>query len=494
MKLNRLTCIALAFHLISAGLAWAQPTGENEFNCFSVLVGKKASADGSVLFAHNEDDGGVQLVNYYRVPRIEHADGEVVSLDAGAVAPQVKLTYSYLWFEMPGMAFSDSYANEWGVAIASDACTSREKNGLLKDGGIGYWLRRLIAERARTAREGVKIGGALIENYGYASSGRTYVIADANEGWMLSVVNGRHWVAQRVPDDHVAVLPNYYTIGHVNLSDTMNFLGADDLIDYAIAQHWYNPDTDGAFHFARAYSSPGNLINPGNVHRMWRGVNLAAGTDYPIDAAFPFSLPPKEKLTVQDLMRVLRDHCVGTELDKTNGYKLGSPYELNPSTICANHTQYGFVAQLRSWMPVQIGAVIWLAQHRPDTQAFVPWYLGMSEPPHGYAFGDYRSALDQHFNPPSNVHDKTRPHAFWSFVTLTNKVDEHYSQAIWTVQKKWNEFEMNGFKEQGKWDIKARKVYAYHPDEVAKMLTEFSHDWAQKARATADKLKAELGK
>ena len=264
--------------LFFCGNNFAQNSIEKGFNCFSMLVGKNASVDGSVMFAHNEDDGGEQLVNYYKVPRVQHKIGAEIIAKNGAEILQAPETYSYLWLEMPKMEFSDSYINEWGVTIASDQCTSREKDGELQDGGIGYWLRRLVAERAKTAKQGVKIAGELIEEYGYASSGRTYVIADQNEGWMLAAIYGKHWVAKRVPDDHVAVIPNYYTIGEINLADTTNYLGAADIIKYSITKGWYDPDIDGKFNFARAYSDSGNLNHNGNIHRMWRGVNLIAGT------------------------------------------------------------------------------------------------------------------------------------------------------------------------------------------------------------------------
>ncbi|MBN2089037.1 C69 family dipeptidase, partial [candidate division KSB1 bacterium] len=425
-RLIVITIILLFYYLISSTNYFAQKYIEDHFNCFSILVGKNASKDGSVLFAHNEDDGGPQLVNYYKVPRIKRQPGETITLSTGAVIPQESETFSFLWFEMPGMHFSDSYMNEWGVVISSDACASREDNPQLTDGGIGYWLRRLVAERAKTAKQGVKIAGKLLSQFGYKSSGRTYIIADSNEGWMLSAVYGKQWVAQRVPDDMVAVIPNYYTIGRVDLADTNNFLGSPDLIDYAVKRGWYDPDRDGDFNFARVYSSPGNLKHPGNIHRIWRGVNLLAEKKYDLDDEFPFSFKSKQKVTVQDLMSVLRDHYVETELDKTEGYKLGTPYKMNRSTICANTTQYGFVAQLRNWLPIEIGVVIWLAQHRPDSQAFIPWYLGINKVPDGYAYGDFKTALDHHFEPADNIHERSDRHAFWSFVNLAEKVDENY--------------------------------------------------------------------
>ncbi len=103
------------------------------------------------MLAHNEDDWGERIVNWYKVPAMNHKEGSMITLKNGAGMDQANKTYSYLWLEMPEMEFSDSYMNEWGVTISSDACPSKEKKGEITDGGIGYWLRRAMAERAKTA-------------------------------------------------------------------------------------------------------------------------------------------------------------------------------------------------------------------------------------------------------------------------------------------------------------------------------------------------------
>jgi len=169
----------------------------SQYNCFSILVGKDATIDGSVLFAHNEDDSGTNLVNWYKVPRLTHGNGENISLINGGEIPQVAETFSFLWLEMPGQPFADSYMNEWGVTIASNWCEPREETADLIDGSIGYYLRRIMAERAKSAKEAVKIAGSIVDSIGYANSGRTYCIADPNESWMMSIINGKHWVAQK---------------------------------------------------------------------------------------------------------------------------------------------------------------------------------------------------------------------------------------------------------------------------------------------------------
>ena len=315
----------------------------HENNCFSILVGKNASVDGSVLFAHNEDDYGINLVNWYKVPRIQHDENEVIDLFAGGYLEQSNETYEFLWLEMPGMHFSDSYMNEYGVTIGSDACRSKEDSAELVDGGIGYYLRRIMAERAKSAKEAVKIAGAIVDSIGYASSGRTYCIADPNESWMMSIVKGKHWVAQRIPDDHIAIIPNYYTIQNIDLSDTLNFLGSTDIIEYAIVRGWYDPNSDNEFNFRLAYGKPSSINSMVNIARNWGATNLLSSIHYELSDDFPFSFKPKEKVSIQDLMEVLKHHYENTELEDKS---IKSPHDYEVLPICSKDTQYGMIAQL----------------------------------------------------------------------------------------------------------------------------------------------------
>lgn len=413
--------------------------------CFSIVAGKDATVDGSVLMAHNEDDTVPQTVNWYKVPRFQHKPDETVTLKNGAQIPQTPETWSYLWLQMPGMDFSDSYLNEWGVCIASDACRSKEKNGELTEGGIGYWLRRLMAERAKSARDAVKIGSQFVEALGYHSSGRSYVIADPNEAWVMSVIQGKHWVAQRIPDDQVMVIPNYYTIAQINLADTINFLGSADIISYAESQGWYNPEADGEFSFRDAYGLPESQNSPENIHRKWRGVNLLAEKQDAMDNEFPFSFVPGKKLSLKDLIAVLRDHYEGTELDRTENYKNGSPNLMNSSTICAFHNQYGFVTQLRNWLPIEIGCVMWLAPRRPDVQAFIPWYSGIEKIPDGFFAGDYKSAIQTHFSSSKEEHSNL---AFPQFSRLAEKVDQNYEALFPIVREQQDSLEHHLLEQQ----------------------------------------------
>ncbi|MCB2221194.1 MAG: C69 family dipeptidase [Bacteroidetes bacterium] len=433
MKIHLLTSLLIIL-LTSSSIA------QEHFDCFSILVGKGATADGSVMLAHNEDDWGDRIVNWYKVPSLQNKAGETVTLKNGALMEKPNRAWSYLWLEMPEMEFSDSYMNEWGVTIASDACMSREDQPELTDGGIGYWLRRAMAEQAKTAREAVKIGGALVQKYGYTSSGRTYCIADGKEVWMLSVVKGKHWIAQRVPFDHVAIIPNYYTISRINMGDTMNFQGSADIVEYAIKRGWYDPKNDGVFSFREVYSDPGNLSNMGNLVRHMSAINALSDRQYYVDDEFPFSFVPRKQVDLKMLFDVLRNHNEGTPFDEWKGDSLSNPHQ-HGRAICSATTQYGFVAQLRNNLPREIGFVLWISPFRPCVHPFTQWYFGMDEMPDYFAEDTYREALGHHWEAIDNVFEYAPRNNFLKFVKHAKKVDEHYAARITAIQKRIHDYE-----------------------------------------------------
>ncbi|MHC4681801.1 MAG: C69 family dipeptidase, partial [Planctomycetota bacterium] len=347
--------------------------------CFSIVVGGKASANGYVIMAHNEDDAAPQIVNHHKIPRKRHAPGDKVRLRNGGTLDQVEQTWAYMWSEMPGMLFSDSYINEWGVGVTSDNCPSREDRPEITDGGIGYMLRRLVAQRARTAREGVLLAGKLVERFGYIDSGRTYVICDPEQGWLFCVVNGKRWLAQRVADDQVAMVANTYTIRQVDLSDKGRFLGSKGIIEYARSRRWYNPQVDGAFDFARAYADPTSASHPSNLGRQADGLRYVCLKPIRAGEKLPFSVVPRRKISVADLMQILRHD---KELPNLPPSSAGPPDVGCP--ICSGATQTSFVAQLRSGMPPDIGIVYWVCLASPGTSFYIPFHFGIPNFPEGF--------------------------------------------------------------------------------------------------------------
>ncbi|MBE3110198.1 MAG: C69 family dipeptidase [Acidobacteria bacterium] len=399
---KRQTTALVSLFLALALLAPAteRPDGE----CFTVLVGRKASADGSVMVAHNEDDRGDIIVNLRKIRARDYGAPQKISLGKGAFFETDGKTAGFLWIEATTQEFADSFINEHGVLITSDSCPSRVTEEDYTDGGIGAMLRRLMAEKATSAREAVRIAGELVEKYGYRASGRTYSIADKNEAWMLAVLRGRHWFAQRVPDDEVAVIPNHYTIRQVRPDDADHFMGSRDIVEYAVKNGWYDEARDGPFDFKKAFERPANreLVSDGNTLRHWRGLVLLSGKEWELGRDYPFSSKPGKKVAAEALMTILRDHYEGTEYDATDGYKTGTPNRTKFRTICTSSTINSFVVSLDPKLPEPISVSIWLAMGKPDTTAFLPLYYGVENLPPGAGLGasthDYEVFYKQHFD------------------------------------------------------------------------------------------------
>jgi dipeptidase len=397
---GRFLLVALFLVLAECAPA-AERRGED---CFTVLVGKKASADGSVIVAHNEDDYGNILVNVRKIRPRDYGAPQKVELEKGGVFESDGKTNGFLWIEATGQEFADSFVNSCGVVITSDSCPSREMSQDLTDGGIGYMLRRIMAEQGKSARDAIRIAGALIEKFGYRGSGRTYSVADKNEAWMMAVIRGRHWYAERVPDEEVAVVPNNYTIRLVRPDRPDRFMGSRDIVEYARKNGWYDEAKDGPFDFKKAFQRPPgpDPVFDGNSLRGWRGLTILGGRTWPVHGDYPFSFKPAKKVTAESLMTLLRDHYEGTEYDATNGYKTGTPNRTKFRTICTASTINSFVASLNGKLPEPISVMVWLAFGKPDTTVYLPVYDGVENLPPGAGFGsrehDYALFSKQHFD------------------------------------------------------------------------------------------------
>jgi len=387
-------CLALLPALLVAG-----PEGE----CYTVIAGRKTTADGSVLVAHNEDDSGDIVANLRRIAPRTYPGPVRTALNAGASFEAPARTLGHLWLEATTQDFADAFVNDAGVVLVSNSCPSREKEADLVEGGIGYLLRRLVAEQATSARDAVKLAGALIAKHGYSGSGRTYSFADRKEAWMLSVVKGRHWVAKRVPDDQVVVIPNHYILRDVDLADRENVLASEGLVAHAQRRGFQDPKAP--FDFARSFRAEfkGELVKDGNTLRQWRGVEKLSGKAWKVDDAFPWSFHPGQPVTPEALMDLLRDHYEGTPYDLTEGHRKGTPNASGLRTICTRTTIHALVAQLRDGVPAPLATRLYLSLARPDTTVFVPFYASVRELPPGLGFGegghDYDRMWREHWLP-----------------------------------------------------------------------------------------------
>jgi dipeptidase len=456
-------------------------TTSDTWACSSIIVGKNASANGYVMLGHTEDISPQPVINQHRLPRKQHEPGEITTLPRGGQLSQVKQTWSCIWSEVPGEDFCDGYLNEWGVTIASNQCPSREDESDLTDGGIGFMLRRIVARRATTAREGVKLAGELVEKFGYYSTGRTYSICDPNEGWVFCAIKGRHWVARRVPDDHVAVIANSYTVREIDLTDTLNFLAAEDLVDYAISRGWYDPAKDSAFDFAKVYADSTAASASYNVCRQWSGLRYIVDDTVHADwGNLPFSLKADRTMSVLDVMEILRHHYENTAL-----YQLpsdsSSPHESQFMTTCSQRSQMSFVAELRADRSKEIGLVYWLSLGKPCYSYLVPFYFGMDLFPDAY--------YTQPDVPDSALVNRMitaeRPSdfepAFLKFSNYSHQVDSNYAALGQPARRVQVEYDRHTMEMRDQVEASAAELLASDREQAIAKLMSFSANRYQAA-------------
>ena len=263
--------------------------------CSAILVGKKASSTGYVIASHN-DDGSLSLkVRHGFVP-----------------AREGKLGFFWTEFKDPkgGVTPGDTMLNESGVLVMSNnggfMKTWMDRSGKLPDeggyssltdGGVGFELRRTIAEQARSAREGVDVATNLLTRFGYNQDSRNFAIADKDEAWVVEVIKGRRYVARRCPDDAVVAYPNCLTVTGIESGDIVsgNIEARRDTFD-----------------FIAAYQGPRSWRSPYNLYRMRYLYKGACGIDPGEPETYPFSLKPEAPVTAAKIMSTLSTHYEGT--------------------------------------------------------------------------------------------------------------------------------------------------------------------------------------
>lgn len=509
--INRLIIKILAGIALAALFCSLSPGAS--LTCTTFIAGKGTTEDGSIIFAKTEDDLPGYVDYLWYIPAREHPEGTTMKLTGGAEIPQVSSTYGYFWDQPPGTKYSNAVVNQWGLALGSDACPSREdsieeveKRGDIVEGGIGWRLRIILAERCKTAREAVELAARLLDRYGYRGSGRTLDIVGRKEAWILQMVRGKHYVARRVRDDEVIPLANTYTIRDVDMNDRDDFICSPRLIDYARERGWYDPERDGEFDFAEAYADPEAHTDIRNTRRQWIMAKMVdPGFPLTVEEAdqgkMPVSVRPEDKITLEDAMSIMRNHYEGTRLDDSDGYAR-SPHRNQSRPICTYATHRTTVIQQRDWMPAAIGTVIWRALYQPCSSGFVPWYLCATDIPLPFRNAPvslYRTDRDlyhYHFNMPDAIEELDLDSASCVFGLMAGMVDVDYKNVIDYVQNRWSEFEDYQFEVQDEIEKTALELYREDRSAAEAYLNDYTRTRAMRslqiARSIIDKLQHRL--
>ena len=481
----KMKAAALACGFALAGLAF------NAMACSTVIVGKAVSKTGHVLVGHNEDNGGRIMTQQHWVPAATHAKGETIKFEpAAAMIPQVEKTFGFYWsqtYSPSGSSFSDGFVNENGVVIATNACTGIYDDDRMevKDGGIGYGIRRLIAERATSARHAVDIAIDLLTTYGYFSEGRTYTIADSKEAWQIAIHQGNTWVARRVKDNEIVYIPNNFMMDRVDATDTENVIVAPGMIERAIKNGRYKPAKEGVysdFNY-RVAVAPAHrraaAYNAGRNNLAWK---IITGKDITDPEQFPYSYESDKKYGVEDVQSLLRAHEADIDREDPDGW-----YHSNGYGVCRSTTHESAVYDIDE-NPLLIAG--FRALSRPCESPFIPFYP-LARPAEGTAFMGWEQATAEHFKGTPEFFSYNPDWAVSSFVRAGNVYD-------WQRQDRAGNADMIA-KMEAQW-MKDRAAVEAQARALLKVsdykATEFLHAYNQKtfneARAKVDERIAKI--
>jgi dipeptidase len=467
--------------LVVLGLVCA--SARSVSGCTNILVTKGASADGSVIISYSVDGEFLPLLRY--TPAADHPQGDMFEARGRDGAVRVRIPQPAHTYGTFGIM------NEHQLAIGETTFDGRLELQN-KQGGINYWtLMQLALQRARSAREAIKVMTDLVDEFGYSSTGETFSIADPNEAWIMEMIGpgdggkGAIWVAVRVPDGYISAHANRSRIGTFPLHDPENCVYSPSVVTFAEQKGYYNPKTDGPFRFCDVYCPPTPAELRYTETRVWSIFRRAAPSlDLPIDynrgvpgaKPYPLWIKADRKLSVQDVMALMRDHYEGTPLDMTKGVDtgpFGSPMRVRPMTfkvgeetyswerpISTQQTGCSFVADSRSFLPDEVGGVLWYGVDDTFTSCYFPLYAGITAVPPSYGVGSL-----QKFSWDS---------AWWVFNLVANYAQLRFSDMAKDIQAVQRELEGNFFAMQPAIETTALEMMKGDRDRARRFLTDYS--------------------
>jgi len=490
--------------------------------CTNFLVTKGASADGSCMISYAADSHLLYGELYYW-PAAKYPAGSMLDVyewDTGKYLGKIKQA-------------SETYKvvgnmNEYQVAIGETTYGGREELGSQSGAIIDYGsLIYITLQRAKSAREAIKIMGELVAEYGYYSSGESFSISDKNEVWIMELIGkgegekGAVWVARRIPDGYVCAHANQARITSFPLADgkksitfedidkifnpDIECVYATDIISFAREKGFIDKKLkDKNFSFSDTYAPVGfggARFCEIRVWSMFKDVNkeiknnkayfeYAKGnithddkTHY-ANNRMPLWIKPDEKITVHDMMNFMRDHLEGTELDMRKDMGAGAfecPYRWRPLTwevdgvkycneraTSTQQTGFSFIIQSRSWLPDAIGGINWFSVDDAASTVYVPIYCGINNVPETYAQGN------------GSMMEYSETAAFWAFNLISNFAYTRYSMIHPEIAELQNKLETKHIALIPAIDAGAIELYKTDKDLAIEYITEFSVNQANK--------------
>lgn len=464
--------------------------------CTNFIVGRKASADGSVICSYSADDYGM-FIGLCHFPAGIHAKGEMRKVydwdtkEYHGEIPEAPVTYNVI-----------GNINEYQVTIGETTFGGREEmvdtTGILDYGSLIY----IALQRSKTAREAIKVMTTLTETYGYCSEGETFTICDPNEAWIMEMMGkgpgskGVVWVAVRIPDDAICAHANQSRIRTFDQKDKNNVMFSKDCIGYARRMGWFT-GKDKDFSFNDAYAYPDFSGRRFCEARVWSFFNhfsddfsryLPYAEGKVKDAEpMPLWIVPNRKVSVQDVEMCMRDHYEGTPfaLDSDIGqgvwqmpyrptplmYEVDGKKYFNERPVSTQQSAFSYVSQMRSWLPREIGGVLWFGNDDGNMVAYTPVYCSNTVQPECYN------------TPGADCVTFSDKNAFWVCNWVSNMVYPRYSQMFPSLEAVRDSLEKSYFAQQDAVEKEACRLYEQNPQQAVKYLNDYSIDKAQQMLA-----------
>jgi len=429
--------------------------------------------------------------------------------------PQVKETYAYFQSAYPQM-------NEWQLTIGESTTSMREElrlnDTICKQIMTVEQAQAFALQRCKTAKEALKLITALMEKYGFRPScvgeSESLVIADTEEAWVLEIFAvgnewkpksgkpGAIWAAQRIPDDHVIMIPNWSIIKQINLEDPDNFRASVNYMTEAIDRGWYDPDSGKDFVWQDVYApvprewatsrfwlfhatfAP-DLPNLPNRYTTdpFKGEDQYTQFVEPL-SIYPFSVKPEKKIKVQDIMAFQRSTFTGTIYDKENApgwYYPNSDGQMVRSAhatpfptaemrkllkinrrrnVARARGEYGMIAQLRGCLPNEIGGIYWFYVDNAFTSAYVPMYAGVTDVAECYKNYDKDQFSDNSMR--------------WVVDFVDNLLYLKWQDAVKDLHEVRDPLEQRFFDEQEAVDQRFLELYKVSPKKAKKYITKLT--------------------
>lgn len=390
---------------------------EQHSACTSILIGRSATADGSVIIGRNEDSKAAWPKHFVAHPAKTATETPYFeSKDTGVRIPLPLASLAYTatpeWTDQFGV-FEEDGINSANVAMSATESAYANARVLAYDPLVPAGIAEeamvtVVLPYIETARAGVQRLGQMIEQYGTSES-NGILFADQQEAWYMETVTGHLWVAQRIPDNGYAVVANQLAIQEIKCDQPDQFLMAPQLVPFAEKHHFWQADTPFNVRAIFGTKRADDLIY--NTPRVWDGQRQLTPSVAQTPESFdlPFIQYPDQPIQLDQAMTILESHFQGTPFDPASTTPITKRYR----PISLAKTQEAHLLQLRNDVPAPISGLHWLALGVAAESIFVPFYAGITKTPANYQIGG------------ATYDDRS---AYWTYKLLGVLVDSHYTQ------------------------------------------------------------------